>query len=123
MGTSKYTTPDAPGKGKKEMNTQTQILDEIRDLNLSYLILAQNLVRQDRAEACYRLGMSAESADQLAMLSPAQVVKVATTNQLLCRMRFDDDVVWNLLSSHAKSRPAAGMHAAIVMSGQLAEAA
>lgn len=105
------------------MNTQTQILDEIRDLNLSYLILAQNLVRQDRAEACYRLGLTADAADQLAVLSSAQVVRIASTNQLLCRMRFDDDIVWNLLASHAKSRPAAGMHAAIVMSGQLAEAA
>lgn len=110
-------------KKEKTLNAQTQMLDEIRDLNLSYLILAQNLVRQDRAEACYRLGLAPDAADQLASLSPAQVVRIASSNQLLCRMRFDDEVVWNLLASHAKSRPAAGMHAAIVMSAQLAEAA
>ena len=46
------------------MNTQ-QLLDEIRDANLSYLVLAQHLIRQDKAEALYRLGLSEEVADVL----------------------------------------------------------
>jgi hypothetical protein len=32
-----------------------QILAEIREANLSYLMLAQNLIRADRAEALFRL--------------------------------------------------------------------
>jgi flagellar transcriptional activator FlhD len=105
------------------MPVNDQLLDEIRDLNLSYLILAQAMVRQDRAEACFRLGLSLESADRLAALTSSQLARIATANQLLCRMRFDDDMVWDLLSNHGKSRPAAGIHAAIVMAGQYAEAA
>lgn len=104
------------------MNTE-KLLAEIRDLNLSYLMLAQNLIRGDRAEALYRLGLSEEAADNLAELSSAQLLKIAASNLLMCRFRFDDEVVWGLLASHSKDRPAAGMHASILMAGRLAEAA
>ena len=43
------------------MNTD-QILNEIRDANLSYLMLAQNLIRADREQAMYRLGVTEDSA-------------------------------------------------------------
>ena len=33
-----------------------QMLEEIREANLSYLMLAQNMIRADRAQALYRLG-------------------------------------------------------------------
>ncbi|NIU60792.1 MAG: flagellar transcriptional regulator FlhD, partial [Pseudomonas stutzeri] len=33
-----------------------QLLAEIREANLTYLMLAQNLIRKDRAEALFRLG-------------------------------------------------------------------
>lgn len=99
------------------------MLDEIRDLNLSYLILAQGLIRTDRAEAMYRLGIGEEAADQLEVLTASQIARIAASNQLLCRARFGDAMVWDLLASHGKARPAAGMHAAIVMAGQYAEAA
>jgi hypothetical protein len=39
-----------------------QILSEIREANLSYLMLAQSLIRSDREQALYRLGISEESA-------------------------------------------------------------
>jgi flagellar transcriptional activator FlhD len=103
--------------------TTEQMLDEIRDLNLSYLILAQNLIRADRAEACYRLGISEETATQIGSLTSAQIARISSSNQLMCRVRFDDNVVWDLLASHARARPAAGMHAAILMASQYAEAA
>ena len=44
------------------MNSE-QILAEIREANLSYLMLAQNLIRADRDQALYRLGISEDSAD------------------------------------------------------------
>jgi len=54
-----------------------QILAEIRETNLSYLMLAQNLIPQDKAEAVFRLGLNEEAADILASLSAAQVLKLA----------------------------------------------
>jgi len=100
-----------------------QLLEEIRETNLSYLVLAQHLIRKDRAEALYRLGISAEVADILDELSTAQILKIAATNMLMCRFRFDDQVVWKLLTHHARERGTGNVHAAILMSGAVAEAA
>ena len=50
-----------------------QILSEIREANLSYLMLAQSLIRSDREQALYRLGISEELADSIFVqaLAPA----------------------------------------------------
>lgn len=45
---------------KEAAMTNEQILAEIREANLTYLMLAQNLIRQDKAEAVFRLGLNEE---------------------------------------------------------------
>jgi flagellar transcriptional activator FlhD len=107
------------------MNTD-QILSEIREANLSYLMLAQSLIRADREQALFRLGVSEETAAILETLSPAQMLKIAAGNTLLCRMRADDDLVWSLLTNHGKSAANDGvsrLHASILMAGRHQEAA
>ncbi|WP_119155560.1 flagellar transcriptional regulator FlhD [Caldimonas tepidiphila] len=108
------------------MTSTDQILNEIREANLSYLMLAQNLIRADREEAMFRLGLSEEAADMLAMLSPAQVMKLASGSTLLCRFRVDDELVWSLLTNHGKSATSdatSRLHASILMAGRFSEAA
>jgi len=88
--------------------------------------LAQTLIRQDREQALFRLGISEDTAALLNTLSPAQMMKIAAGNTLLCRFRMDDDLVWGLLTSHGK--PAANdsvsrLHASILMAGRHQEAA
>jgi flagellar transcriptional activator FlhD len=100
-----------------------QMLEEIREANMSYLILAQHLIREDKAEALYRLGISEQVADIIERLSTAQILKIATSNMLMCRFRFEDEVVWGLLTSHNHDRGVAGAHAAILMAATLPEAA
>ncbi len=103
-----------------------QILTEIREANLSYLMLAQSLIRADREQALFRLGISEETAALIAVMSPAQMMKIASGNTLLCRMRVDDDMVWGLLTSHGKSAANDGvsrLHANILMAGRHQEAA
>ena len=107
------------------MNSE-QILAEIREANLSYLMLAQSLIRTDREQALFRLGVSEETAALIGTLTPAQMMKIATTNTLLCRFRMDDDVVWNLITNHGKGAANDGMsrlHASILMAGRHQEAA
>ena len=41
--------------------TANQILAEIREANLSYLMLAQSLIRTDREQALFRLGVNEET--------------------------------------------------------------
>ncbi len=115
---------------KNEPMKNEQLLADIREANLTYLMLAQNLIRADRAESLYRLGLSEDAADLIAGLSPAQLLKVASGNLLLCRMRVDDDLVWNLLTNHgvnasagrADNDAANKLHASILMAGRFAEA-
>ena len=83
--------------------TADQILAEIREANLSYLMLAQSLIRVDREQALFRLGVSEDTAKLIGALTPAQMMKIAATNTLLCRFRMDDDLVWGLITSHGKA--------------------
>ena len=106
--------------------SKEQLLAEIREANMTYLMLAQNLLRQDKAEALFRLGMSEEAADMISTLSPAQIMRIASTNMLLCRFRVDDDMVWNLLTNHSATKvdndATTKLHASILMAGRFAEA-
>ena len=104
-----------------------QILSEIRDANLSYLMLAQALIRADREQALFRLGISEDTANLINTLTPAQMMKIAGGNTLLCQFRMSDDIVWNLLTNHGKSGSAADglgkLHASILMAGRHQEVA
>ena len=107
------------------MNTE-QVLAEIREANLSYLMLAQSLIRLDMEQALFRLGISEATAATLVLLTPTQVMKVAATNTLLCRFRMDDELVWNLITSHGKgaaNESVSRLHASILMAGRHQEAA
>jgi len=103
-----------------------QILTEIREANLSYLMLAQCLIRSDREQALYRLGISEDTAAMISLLTPAQMMKIAAGNTLLCKFRMDDELVWGLLTSHGKSASndtTTRLHASILMAGRHQEAA
>lgn len=101
--------------------TNDQLLHEIRETNLSYLILAQNMLRADRAQAMYRLGLAEDSADIIAGLTTQQILKIAARNVLICRFRFDDEMVWSLLTDHGKGEGVKSIHASILMASQAAE--
>jgi flagellar transcriptional activator FlhD len=106
--------------------TSDQILAEIREANLSYLMLAQSLVRVDREQALFRLGINEDTATIIGNLTPAQMMKMSAGNSLLCRFRMDDDIVWNLITNHGKGAANDGMsrlHASILMAGRHQEAA
>ena len=101
---------------------QEKLLEEIRDANLNYLLLALAMIRADRESAIYRLGVSEELAGLLETLSPAQLLKLSGTATLLCRFRYDDNLFLGLLSGHAKERPMVRTHAAIVGANRPVEA-
>jgi flagellar transcriptional activator FlhD len=99
-----------------------QLLEEIREANLTYLMLAQHMIQADLPQALYRLGLSAEVAELIANLTPAQLMKIAGGNMLMCRFRFDDEMVWSLLTTSGKIGYTNGLHANILMAGKMAEA-
>ena len=96
---------------------------EIADLNLTYMLLAQKLLREDRTAAMLRLGISAEMADLLVAMSMAEVVKLATSNFVLCAFRLDElPIVQNVMQG-ARERPLQQAHLAILLAGAQAAAA
>lgn len=97
------------------------MLAEIRDANLGYLMLAQQMIRADMATAIFRLGISSEIADLIAGLNNAQILKLAGTNMMLARFRFDDGAILGMLTNYNKDRALSQSHAAILMAGQAVE--
>ncbi len=98
-----------------------QILEEIREVNLGYLLLAQQLLRDDKVAAMYRLGINQDIADIIERLSSSQLLKMAASSMLLCRFRFDDRLIADMLSNHNQDQAISQSHATILMAGQPAE--
>ncbi|MCB1913903.1 MAG: flagellar transcriptional regulator FlhD [Rhodocyclaceae bacterium] len=88
--------------------------EEIRDLNLAYLMLAQQMLREDREAAMFRLGIGGDVAELMLGLSPAQLVKMSNSQMMLCRFRFDDSSLFGLLAGNGRQAATAGVHAAII---------
>jgi flagellar transcriptional activator FlhD len=98
-----------------------QLQEGIRDINLNYLMLAQQMIKEDKAAAIFRLGISKDLTDMLSDLSPTQVIKMAASNMLLCRFRFDEQLLLNMVTDYNKDRLMSKAHAAILMSAQPVE--
>ena len=99
----------------------SQLLNEIREANLTYLLLAQRMIKDDKAAALFRLGITKDAAELIEALTPAQLLKIAGGNMLLCRFRFDNRVLGDMLSGYVKDKIMASSHAAVLMAGQKAE--
>jgi flagellar transcriptional activator FlhD len=91
---------------------------EIQELNLAYLVLAQKMLREDRATAMFRLGVGDEIADLLEGLSSAKLVRMATGQMLLPVFRFDDTLLTGLLAGEGRDPASSSLHAAILASGK-----
>jgi flagellar transcriptional activator FlhD len=85
--------------------------DDIRELNLAYLMLAQQMLRSDRATALFRLGIGEPFADLIESMSAAK---------LLPCFRFDDAQLARLMAGEGRDAASAGLHAAILAAGKAA---
>lgn len=102
------------------MNT-VQLQEAIRDLNLTYLLLAQQMIKNDKAAAIFRLGISQDLMEIIGNLAMPQIIKMAASNMLLCRFRFDENLLLSLVNDYSKDRLMSQAHAAILMSAQAVE--
>lgn len=97
---------------------ETEMMSEIKDANLNYLMLAQQMIRADKATAIFRLGVSDDIADLIEGLSNFQILKLSSSNMMLARFRFEDSAILNMLTDYTKDRALANAHSAILLSGQ-----
>jgi len=100
---------------------KVSLLNDIREVNLSYLMLAQRMLHDDYATSLFRLGFSEEVADILMQLSPAQLVRLASSSSLLCRFRFDDRNLLSTLTQDVLGGTLQQAHATILLAQQPVE--
>lgn len=102
---------------------ETPIYDEqvqnIHDINLSYLVLAQRLIREDKFAASFRLGVSEDTINIIKDLSLPQLIKLSTTNQLICSLRIDNETVIDSLTKGSRIEALQKIHTGIILSTQL----
>ncbi|XTZ39358.1 flagellar transcriptional regulator FlhD [Salmonella enterica] len=94
----------------------------IQDLNLSYLLLAQRLIREDHITAGFRLGLNESTLEILKNLSLPQLIKLSSTGQLISRLRIDDDVVLDCLTKDSRIDALQRLHTGIILSSNLLHA-
>ncbi|MGO8753738.1 MAG: flagellar transcriptional regulator FlhD [Gallionellaceae bacterium] len=92
--------------------------EDIKEINLSYLLLARQMILEDKETAMFRLGLSGEMVELIAGLSPAQMLKMAASNMLLCRFRLDEKILLSMITDFNRERLMPQAHSAILMAGQ-----
>lgn len=91
-------------------------LSDIQEVNLSYLLLAQRLLRENFPVGMFRLGCCEEVANILLGLSPAQLVKLASVNTLICGFRLDDYKLLSALTQDVLGGVLQQAHSTILLS-------
>jgi len=96
---------------------KSAIFDEIQAFNLSYLLLAQKLLRVDRLSAKFRLHLDDEVADLIVALDTDQLLALSSSSQLLMNLALDASQL-KLLTSNPRAPDQASVHASILLLSQ-----
>ena len=91
------------------------LLDDIREVNLSYLLLMQRLINTDREAAMFRLKIDDEMADLLSRIPVSELARLARCNQLLCHFSLNDADQLHSLIRAAGDDSMRQVHAAILL--------
>lgn len=100
------------------MSSLNEHLQKIHNINLSYLLLCQELIATDKSSAGFRLGLPEETINNLKMLSLPQLIKLAATNQLICRLRVENAAIINL-TKDSRVEALQQIHTGILLSTDL----
>ncbi|MGP9673443.1 MULTISPECIES: flagellar transcriptional regulator FlhD [unclassified Halomonas] len=101
--------------------SHTNYLDEIEEINLAYLLLAQRLLSEDRETALFRLKIDNDVAERLSSLSARQLTKLARTNQLICRFSQTSAQRLRQITENPRDQGLAGLHASLLLAGDTFE--
>jgi len=91
-----------------------EILSEIQELNMSYLLLVQRLLAEDAATGRLRLKLSEETATLIASLNMRQLTRLSRVNQMLFTFSFDVNQLKKLLQDE-REPGLAQTHASILL--------
>ncbi len=100
----------------RRVNTE-HLLEDIREVNLSYLLLMQRLISSDREMAMFRLKIDEQTADLLETIPVPELARLARCNQLLCHFSVGNADQLHALINSAKDDRMRQIHAAILLGG------
>lgn len=98
--------------------SHTSFFDEVQEINLAYLLLAQRLLAEDRETGMFRLKVDGELADLLVSLNARQLTKLARTNQLLCRFTPENAEQLRQVTHNPRDQGLAGLHTSLLLAGE-----
>lgn len=93
--------------------TNADLLDEIEELNLAYLLLAHRMLHKDRTLAMFRLKIDDDMADLLSSLNARQLAQLARTSQLLCHFGHEGAEQLRQVTHNQRDQGLASIHAAL----------
>jgi flagellar transcriptional activator FlhD len=96
----------------------SNLLDEIEELNLAYLLLAQRILHDDRTSAKFRLKVDDEMADLLLSLNARQLSRLSRSNQLLCHFGHENAEQLRHLTHNTRDQGLTQFHASLLMASR-----
>lgn len=94
------------------------VIQEIHELNLTYLLLAQRLINEDRDTAKFRLKIDDEMADLLQALNARQLTHLSRVNQLLCHFGHDSADQLRQLTHNPREQGLTQFHTSLLMASR-----
>jgi len=94
-----------------------EIAREISDINLAYILLAQKMVKQDKAASMIRLGIGSKLADMLANMTITQIIKLSNSKFLIFSPRLNDEASIHAVGNDEKDSALQRAHMSILMAG------
>lgn len=95
-----------------------EIAREISDINLAYILLAQKMVKQDKAASMIRLGIGGKLADMLANMTITQIIKLSNSKFLIFSPRLNDEASAHVAGNDDKDAALQRAHMSILMTGR-----
>lgn len=94
-----------------------EIAREISEINLAYILLAQKMVKQDKASSMIRLGIGEKLADMLANMTITQLIKLSNSKFLIFSPRLNDEASIHAVGNDEKDSALQRAHMSILMAG------
>ncbi|HCR1907806.1 TPA: flagellar transcriptional regulator FlhD [Enterobacter kobei] len=100
-----------------KVTSYDESLHSIYVLNLSYLLLAQRLIKNDRFSAGLCLGIIDEDLlDVIDGLSLPQLIQLASGDRFICQLRIDNESVLKCVTKRSRLEALQGNHTGIILS-------
>lgn len=97
---------------------KTAVIDQIQQLNLAYLMLAQQVIAEDRDTAPFKLKIDNDMLYFIETLSVGQLAQLARTNQIVFRLNFESADQLRQITENPRDLGLSSMHASLVLASK-----